>query len=458
MFTYDGHGFPVAQHLVQEGCEVTIAQIMEESELYDVKEKEDPFDKERRLALFSGIFDKKPAKEVLEKMKSIKNPQEYFIIFDLNTLYRYADQIRDMGFHGNFVTEEDYQFEADRDKAKEFVKKYYPKMVIPEKKEFTRISDAKKFLEKTDEVWVLKSYDDSANAFVPNIDDPELSAGQLIHIMEAHPEQYEGIGFLLELFIPSIIEITPEKLYYDGVPLATTVNFENKPLGSGNLSIPTGCAADLVFPVDLESRINKIAFPEKIDEMAKAHKGLFIWDASILINKRDGKMYFGEFCSNRFGYNSFFTELAQLPSVDYFFTSLVQQKNPFTIGTVGTSIRIFNLQRDNDRQVADGISIDYKLDYQKDVWLWDAMKKGKKVVSVGESTNLAVVTGSGKSINEAVNRMYKAVESFSFVGAYYRPRADYVSLGYPTSIFNRLNYGLYRGLYQLPFNVKVGDI
>jgi len=54
--------------------------------------------------------------------------------------------------------------------------------------------------------------------------------------------------------------------------------------------------------------------------------------------------------------------------------------------------------------------------------------------------------------------MYKNVEGFSFVGAYYRPKDDYVSLDYSTSIINRLNYGLERGLYRLPFAVKVGDI
>jgi hypothetical protein len=54
--------------------------------------------------------------------------------------------------------------------------------------------------------------------------------------------------------------------------------------------------------------------------------------------------------------------------------------------------------------------------------------------------------------------MYRHVDDFSFVGMYYRPKFDYLSLDYPTSIINRLNYGLERGLYQLPFKVKVGDL
>src|SRR5207237_10376891 len=115
------------------------------------------------------------------------------------------------------------------------------------------------------------------------------------------PQEYERLWFILELFIPAIIEITPEKMYYDGVPLITTLNFENKSFGSGNISIQTGCAEDLIFPIDMDDRINKICFPPIIDEMARKHKGLFIWDASLLTNRRDGKMYFCDFCFNRTG-------------------------------------------------------------------------------------------------------------------------------------------------------------
>jgi hypothetical protein len=54
--------------------------------------------------------------------------------------------------------------------------------------------------------------------------------------------------------------------------------------------------------------------------------------------------------------------------------------------------------------------------------------------------------------------MYKSVDGFSFAGAYYRPKSDFLSLDYPTSILNRVNYGLEKKLYQLPFNVRIADI
>lgn len=463
VFTFDGSGTPVAQHLQLEGQDVVLAQINnmrslspEEDTEYGVEDRKD---KEQRLEIFDGMIKKRVAEELIKEMKTYKNPQDYFVYFDTNGLYPFAEQIKDLGFHGNFPTREDYLYETDRDKAKEFVKKYYSKLNVARKKEFKSIADAKKFLADTDEVWVLKSNMDDASAFVPNVDDPMLAAKQVIEVLDKDSGSYGSEGFILEVLIPSVIELTPERLYYNGELIGTSMMVENKPIGSGNISIQTGCAADLVFPIADSERINQIAFPPIVDEIAKEHKGLFFWDASILINKRDGKMYFGEFCPNRPGYNSSFTEFAQCGSVHEFFENVSQKKNPFTLGTVATSVRIFNLHRDNDtQQILGGLTVDFAPEIEKDVWLWDVKKKGKKLINIGYGDCIAVITGSGKSMEEAVSKMYRNLDKFSFMGAYYRPKADYLSLGYPTSILNRLNYGMDRGLYQIPFNVKIGDI
>lgn len=129
------------------------------------------------------------------------------------------------------------------------------------------------------------------------------------------------------------------------------------------------------------------------------------------------------------------------------------------MGTVATSVRVFNLNRDPDtEQLSSGITLNFRGDAEADLWMWDVKKHGERIVSVGYDWNLAIVTGSGKSIDEAVNKLYKNIDAISFVGDYYRSKDDYLSLDYPTSILNRLNYGLDRGLYTLPFNVKVGEI
>ncbi len=463
-FSYSGLSYPIAYKLQQEGFEVTVG-VIENIKDYVMEEEankaeESDFNKERRLQLYKNILKLQPGDKVVEFMKTIKNPHEYFVFFEENNLYRWADKVRDLGFEGNFPTKEDFLLEIDRESAKQFVKQYYPKLYTPEVKEFTKVSDAIKFLETSQDIWVLKGKHDGAETYVPDSNDINLAKGQLIEMLNNFPQKYEKPGFILEMFIPSIVELTPEKIYYDGVPLATTMNLENKSFGSGNISVQTGCAQDLVFPTDMEDRVNKIAFPPIVDEMARKHRGLFIWDASLLVNRRDGKIYFGEFCSNRPGYNSIFTEIAQVPSINHFFESIVHKHSPFTLGTVATSVRIFNLNSDEETdKVAADISIDYKKEIEKDLWLWDVKKNQRdRLVSVGTDWNLAVITGAGKSIDEAIAKTYKNIEQFSFVGAYYRSKDDYLSLDYPTSIINRLNYGLERGLYHLPFDVKVGDI
>jgi hypothetical protein len=178
-----------------------------------------------------------------------------------------------------------------------------------------------------------------------------------------------------------------------------------------------------------------------------------------LVSKRDGKIFFGEFCSNRPGYNSFFTELSQAKSVSDFFDACIAKQPALKPGTVGASLRIFNMNRDEDnQQISENITVDYKPEIEKDLWLWDVKKEGSKLLTVGADWNLAILTGAGKSINEAVNKLYRNVDGFSFVGSYYRSKDDFISQDYATSILNRLNYGLERGLYRLPFDVRVGAL
>ena len=149
VFTFDGSGTPVAQHLQMEGQDVVLAQIENMRSLAtaeDTEYIEGRKDKEMRLSVFDGMIKKRPAEELLKEMKTYKNPQEYFVYFDMNNLYALAEQIKDLGFHGNFPTREDYLYEADRDKAKEFVKKHYSKLNIARKKRIYKSIRCQKIL------------------------------------------------------------------------------------------------------------------------------------------------------------------------------------------------------------------------------------------------------------------------------------------------------------------------
>ncbi len=464
IFTYTGEGLPIAHKLLEEGQEVTVG-IVEDKRMTLTKvekrsnEYETSLEKKRRLSLYKNMLNKISAVKLLKQMKKIRDKENYFLFFDYNNLFRFADYAKSLGFiHGNFPTEKDRLFEVDRDYAKDFVKKYYKDIKTAEKAEFRTIRRATKFLKEhnREKVWVLKGKNLLAPTFIPNTDDPELAKWQIIETLEAFKDYYEDAGFILERKITSVAEITPERIYYNGKLLSLTINFENKQIGSGNLSLQTGCAADLVFPIALDNKINNLTFPPIVDKLAKRHKGLFIWDASLLIDKKTGEMYFGEFCPNRPGYNSFFTCLSQLPSVHYFFEKIVAQENPFELGTVGASTTLFNLLRDpTERHLMSGASVNYTPKAAKYIWSWDIYKKKKndKMRIVGYDWQLAPITGVGHSIEEATRMLFENIEEFSLAGIYYRPKSDFLSMDYPTSILNRLRYGLQKKLYSLPFSV-----
>jgi hypothetical protein len=457
VFTFDGYGLPIAWQLQQEGREVLVAQVHDQSDCLSELEKNIPAEhktgKARRLSLYDGLLEKSPAGEVMQRIRKINDPENYFVFFDLNHLCRYAEQVAELGFHGNFPTTRDYVYEIDRNLAKEFVEKEYPGVVVGSKKRFNKVSAAKSFLEKSDELWVLKGLEEDARTVVPDVEDTDLARGQIIEALTNSADEYESAGFILELRIPSAIELTPQKLYYNGEPVTTLMCIENKPFGAGNIGPMTDCAQDLVFATDQDEKINIIAFPPAVDEMAKQRKGLFVWDASLLIDSRSGKMYFGEFCGNRHGYNTLYSEIALAGSPSKYFESLVAGKTPYADNAVATSVRLTNLHTDADGRPLAEARIEYKPNIEKNLWLRDAKGIRKNFVSAGYKADLAVITGAGRSTAEAATKMYRNVDGFSFEGAYYRPMFDFCSREYKTSIVNRLEYGLQKGLFKIGFGL-----
>jgi hypothetical protein len=238
--------------------------------------------------------------------------------------------------------------------------------------------------------------------------------------------------------------LTPEIQFYNGKPIATLVDIELKRFGAGDNSIMTGCSGDLVFTTEIESKINEVAFPKVVYDMAKKHEGLFVWDASLLFDKDNGDIYFGEYCPNRMGYNCFYSELALVGSASEYFEAIVKGDNPFPYG-FGSSVRMFNLHKDKDRRTLAGAGIEYSDDAC--VWLMDVKSEDDKMVTAGYSFDLGVATGFGSSIQESAKSAYQMVDEVSFMGKYFRPLTDYLDKKYPTSITNRYNWGKKNGYY-----------
>jgi len=444
----------VAWQLQREGYDVEVGQVQDKAQTVSPIESpdEDDTDKERRLSLYDGMLKKRPAEEMIRRLESVKDPENVFVFSDLNHLYRYSEQLEGMNFKGNFPTEEDYNLEIDREAAKDFVATHYPQMRVGAKKRFKKASEAREFLEQSEDLWVLKGLEEDARTVVPDVDDLELARGQIMDALGQNPGEYESAGFILELLIPSALELTPQKIYLDGHPVATCMCIENKPMGAGNIGPMTDCAQDLVFSTELDDKINAIAFPPIVDEIASRRRGIFYWDASILVEPKTGRLYFGEFCSNRAGYNCLYTEMALAGGAGKYFDALARGKSPYPAHSVAASVRIFNFHKEGGAALS-GATIDFKDRAAPNLWLKDAKMRRRRTVSAGYKEDLGVVTGAGRSVSEAATRAYRAVDEFSFEGAYQRPEFDFCSREYGTSILRRLDYGLQRGLYKVGFGL-----
>jgi len=188
-----------------------------------------------------------------------------------------------------------------------------------------------------------------------------------------------------------------------------------------------------VFYVDIGGEIFKKFLQPLMPFMLRQNE-LTIWDASVFYSPSRKKFYFGEYCPNRPGYNSIFTEMTALGGADVYF-DYITKKRRFKPDKVATSINIFNLTL-KKKDWADELIFDFPdgLNF----WIWDVKKKDNVKVNVGFDKSAGVVTGSGANINEAAEEMYKNLEQVHLSAMYYRPKHDFLSEDYPTSIPNRL--------------------
>ena len=450
IFTFSGEGLGLAEQLQKEGESVTVAQIRDLNSILLPEEKkgvepEDPEKKKARLSMYDGCVKKYDADKVVAMLKRVKDKSDYFLMFDFNQNFQYAEQLKGMGFKGNFPTAKDREFEVDRDMAKDFVKKNYPGVRVGEKHEFKTIDEGKAFLAETDEIWVLKPYDDNTDAKtkVPDSKDPEQAKAELILALDTHQKGFESQGYVMELLIPDAIEITPERVYYDGKLLYTCCDIELKRLGSETGPM-TGCAADLVFPIDDDSKIAQLAFPAIVDTMAKEHEGWFFWDISLLINPHNDRIYMGEFCPNRPGYNSFYNELGLCGSASTYFETIVRGGNPLKgCKKFGASVRMFSICEHGVKPDVGIVVDEEKMD---DIWFIDAKKKDEQLMTAGYIWDVCIATGQGDTIGDAAKYAYENARGVQFDNKYQRQLFDYLS-DEPDSLEKRYHYGEEAGLY-----------
>lgn len=421
-------GTCVAYHIQEENSEIKVlwGQVQDFNELKIDKEKEEPDDKKERLSQYDGMIKKYSAANLVKALKKVKNKDNYFIFCDQNQLWVYAEELIKAGFtKGIFPTKADFDFEKGREEAMEFVEEHYPDIQIIPHEKYKTVEEARAAVEEADVPLVIQSEGDYVATICPG-DDVEQNHIEILAALEKHEKEYAKGEIILKEKLVQPVEITPQIVFFDGVPVFTDIDIETKNLGDGeNNGNQVGCGTNLIIRTELEDEINKIAFPPKVYEMAKEHVGIFVWDISLYFTK-DG-IYFGEFCSNRFGYDALMTEMEMAGGATNYFNSLISQKNPL-LSPLGAGIRVFNLNRSKDVEIA--------VQQPENTWLFEVKKEEDKLVSVGDCWDLGVMTGKGETVEEAIENVYKNYKSLVFKEKYVRTKADFLS-EYPTSIVRR---------------------
>lgn len=444
IFSRDFHVFPLGDRLKDDGRDVTFALVEGDEKI--PKGKEDA-----RQSLYEGIIEKHDADDVLKWMKDVSNKDEYFCFFDYGNLWPYSEKALAMGFKtGIFPTEESYRFEEDRQFGKQFVKKHYPQLKVAEVQDFKNVEEAIKFLDDHKEsIFVLKSEGSHCETVVPQTDDPDLGRRQIIGALQSERSDYER-GFTLEELIRNPVELSPVMVFWNGKPLFSLVEIENKPLGAGNIGRLTGGCQNLSIQTPIDCALNRIAFPPIVFEMAKKQVGIGIYDAGMLFDGKD--FCFGEFAGMRWGFDGFFTETAMCGdekgkgSGTRHLEMIAAGQNPLR-WKFGASLRLFQTQPGHDPDCyAAGYAIDWLDQISDQLWLYCIEKKelegsGEEIFCTnGFEKELGVCTGAGNNPEDAISRAYKCAEGVATTGLYYRPRFDFESRAYFTSIYNRLDF------------------
>jgi len=445
-FAYESYPYPLAKHLIDEGHEVIIGVIksINELELPGVKDDESAKEKQQRLSVYDGIVLKNTFGQVLTFLQSVPKAEkgDYFLFFDHSNLYNISETCMKMGFkNGLFPTKWYYRMERERILAKKYVEDNYPELHVSPSFDFKTIKDGIAHMESNEEcVYVLKSNGNVGKTVVPTSDDVEVCREMITGALEKGKSDYESGGFLLEEKITNALEVTPIMVFYNGEYVYSLVELENKEFGAGNIGVQKGGSQGLNVRTPQHCEMNEIAFPPCVYELAKKQPGLAIFDVGLLYDGE--KFFFTEFCAMRYGWDGMFSECVMRdddkPFVGNYFQDIIDGKNPL-INEFGASVRLFNLHGKGEYtyESPDDIDVDWS-DSAEDNLFWYLIKqKGDDIVTAGGPDHLCVATGASDVLSTAVALAYQAVDAVNFEKLYYRPKFDFLSMDYDSSILNR---------------------
>ena len=187
-----------------------------------------------------------------------------------------ADKAKKAGFkYGLFPNKLDYMLESDRNLAKKFVQDNYPDLKVAESLEYKSIDEAIEMINESEDFWALKGNNYCFNTVVPTTKNIEFAREEISDVLTFHKAEAEKNGFVLEKQIRDGIEFCTERIYWNGKPVAHSIDLENKAMGSGNCSVNVGCAENLIISIPDDAPILSSAFSEASDKLASKHDGLY---------------------------------------------------------------------------------------------------------------------------------------------------------------------------------------
>lgn len=440
-FAQECYPYCLAKHLIDEGEEVIVATVVNKSEL----QLPDPYSesaesRRNRLSLYDGMLKKQSVAKVMDDLKKVKRSaqDDYFFFFDYIDMFKLGEKIMRMGFRvGHFPTEFYFNLEKNRIFAKYFVQECYPKVKVAEAHNFTKVKDGIRFINEVDDIFVLKSNGKFGRTIVPRTDKLDVARKVLIDGLNKQRQDYEKQGFLLEKKIVDGLEVTPVLVFWNGEPVYSLVELENKEIGSGNVGVQKGGNQVLSVRTSLDCKLNRIAFPKIVYATAREKPGLTIWDCGLLYDGKD--FWYTEFCGNRYGWDGILSEMVMRddgePFVGNYFRDIMRGNNPL-LNEFGVAVRLFSYI--GEKEAKTECPFMYSKDIEPYLFLYNVKKVGDDVVSVGDYDFVAAVTGASDTVAGAVSKAYDLIDSTYFEKIYFRPKSDFLATDYKTSIPNRL--------------------
>ncbi len=418
-----GELLALAERCKREGNDVIVCMVdnMEDA----MGEEEEAAVKKVRWSQYNGILDKITPEKLFGILSKIENKDEWAVICDFNTLWKIADEVKKMGFrYGQLPTKLHYMLESDRNLAKRFVQKNYPRLTVADVEEFKSADDAFELLNESEDFWALKGNDTGATTVCPTTKHIELARSELIDALTSERETYEKGGFILEKQIRDGLEVCPQMIYNGGKQLAPTVDLEDKAFSDTDGSKKYGCAINIIVSTPLDCELNEIAFPKAADQLAKKSESLFYIDANLIC--KDGLYYFLEFCSGRMGIDCIFSECDMAGGVGAYFNALLHDQNPYE-RRFGAGVRGFTQAFSDDGSIKEGGTLRFLDEVREHLWFFGVEQKDGKLVntkgSFGDSVygiDLVAFTESSDDIEYAQHKLKNVVSSFSFNGFHVR--------------------------------------